>query len=561
MFRWISNLKLKQKLIGAFALVVFLFGLALGIYHYAISATIAGYNLAINAPIKAVFHIDEAKMMMLQSSLNRERFVSTLDGGSLAAAKQDLAKAIAQMDIVKQIAKMAGRDDLMAVFADIEALHRSFENNFQKLSVEQLRADFNAGKIIAASLSEAFAPATKIQQAVSAIQAEAVKDAEKFTRMTDEKVKGYARFAVLFAVVAGISGLLIGLVISTGIARRIARAVSFAGKIAAGDFTDRLDIRQKDEIGILSDTLNTMKQNLVAIVQDLHTASGRLSVSSSELSEISGVLFNGTDDMSQKSNNVSGSAEEMTANLNAVASAMEQSSSNISMVASGAEEMAATIHEIAQNAEKARSISDMAVQRSISAGNKMNELENAAQAIGKVTETITEISEQTNLLALNATIEAARAGEAGRGFAVVANEIKELAKQTATATQDIKAKINGVQGTTSATLSEIGQISKVIGEINEVVGTIATAVEEQSVTTKEIAGNIAQAAQGIQEVNQNVGQSSTVAEAIAHDITAVSTQAQQISNRSGQVKQSSAALEKMSNQFNDIVARFKIAEA
>ena len=138
-----------------------------------------------------------------------------------------------------------------------------------------------------------------------------------------------------------------------------------------------------------------------------------------------------------------------------------------------------------------------------------------------MTETITEISEQTNLLALNATIEAARAGEAGKGFAVVANEIKELARQTAAATVNIKDRINEIQSTTSTTVVDIEKISKVIIEINNVISGIATAVEEQSVASNEIAGNISQASQGLVEVNENVAQSTTVVADITREIAEI----------------------------------------
>ena len=164
----------------------------------------------------------------------------------------------------------------------------------------------------------------------------------------------------------------------------------------------------------------------------------------------------------------------------------------------------------------------------------MVELGRSAQDIGKVTEAINEISEQTNLLALNATIEAARAGEAGKGFAVVANEIKELAKQTA-ATQEIKEKIDGIQNSTSGTITQISSILKVINDANEIVGTIATAVEEQSVTTKEIANNVAQASSGISEVNENLASSNSAASDISNEISIVSTSIGEISISSGQV--------------------------
>jgi methyl-accepting chemotaxis protein len=188
----------------------------------------------------------------------------------------------------------------------------------------------------------------------------------------------------------------------------------------------------------------------------------------------------------------------------------------------------------------------------------MAKLGASADAISKVTETITEISEQTNLLALNATIEAARAGEAGKGFAVVANEIKELAKQTAMATLDIKNKIDDVQQTTTGTVQDIREISTVINNVNEIVATITSAVGEQSKATQEIALNINQAAEGLGEVNENVSQISVVASTITHDIALVNSASEDVSVTSSEVQVSSRNLQSLAMDLQKAVDSFKI---
>jgi methyl-accepting chemotaxis protein len=324
-----------------------------------------------------------------------------------------------------------------------------------------------------------------------------------------------------------------------------------------GDLTARLDVKSGDEIGELAQWFNTFIDKLQSMIRNIIENAETLNRSSSDLSGLSQQMSDGADQMSTKSNTVASAGEEMSSNMDSVAAAMEEAATNVSLVAASAEEMTSTINEIARNSENARTITGEAVSRSQSVSSKVDELGNSAQDIGKVTETITEISEQTNLLALNATIEAARAGEAGKGFAVVANEIKELARQTAEATQEIKARIEGIQNSTSGTVSEIEQISKVITEINEIVSTIATAVEEQSVTTKEIASNVAQASRGIQEVNENVSQSSTVATEIAKDISAVNQAANDMSNSSSQIHLSSKELNDLSEQLRNLVSKFK----
>ena len=325
-----------------------------------------------------------------------------------------------------------------------------------------------------------------------------------------------------------------------------------------GDLTKRLKVETKDEVGEMAEWFNKFIDTIQNIIKDVAQNANRVKDASGELSEISKQMTFGAEQTSEKANVVAAAGEEMSSNMSSVAAATEEASANVNMVASAAEQMIATINEIAQNSEKASSITSEAVAQTQNASNKVNELGSSADEIGKVVETITEISEQVNLLALNATIEAARAGEAGKGFAVVANEIKDLAKQTAEATQEIKGKIGGIQGSTDATVTEIGQILEVINDINDIVSTIATAVEEQSVTTKEIAENVVQASQGIQEVNENVAQSSSVAEDIAKDIADVNQASGKMSDSSSQVNLSAEALTRLSETLNEMVGKFKV---
>ncbi len=325
-----------------------------------------------------------------------------------------------------------------------------------------------------------------------------------------------------------------------------------------GDLTKRLEIKSEDEVGQVAGYFNNFVEKLQGIIKDIAGNAGTLNTSSNDLSKLSGQMSNGAENMSSKSNTVAASAEQMNSNMHSVAAAMEQAATNVDMVAGAAEEMTATINEIAQNSEKARLITDEAVAQSQRASDLVDELGRAAQEIGQVTEAIADISAQTNLLALNATIEAARAGESGKGFAVVANEIKDLARQTAEATQEIKEKIEGIQCSTSGTIKEIELISKVINDVNEIVSTIATAVEEQSVTTKEIAGNVAQASLGIQEVNQNVAHSTSASSEIAKEISDVNQSAGEMLHSSSKVNLNADELNRLAGQLQEMVGRFKV---
>jgi methyl-accepting chemotaxis protein len=356
----------------------------------------------------------------------------------------------------------------------------------------------------------------------------------------------------------------LGAGVITYISRKITIPIKHAGEMlkdiaqGEGDLTKRLKVETKDEVGEMAEWFNKFIDAIQKIIKDVAQNANQVKEASGELSKISQQMTSGVEQTSEKANVVAAAGEEMSTNMSSVAAATEEAATNVNMVAAAAEQMIATINEIAQNSEKASNITGDAVVQTRSASNKVDELGSAANEIGKVVETITEISEQVNLLALNATIEAARAGEAGKGFAVVANEIKDLAKQTAEATQEIKRKIGAIQGSTDATVTEIGQILKVINDVNDIVSTIATAVEEQSITTKEIAENVAQASKGIQEVNENVAQSSSVARDIAKDITDVNQASGEMSDSSSQVNMSAEALAILSETLNEMVGKFKV---
>jgi methyl-accepting chemotaxis protein len=244
-----------------------------------------------------------------------------------------------------------------------------------------------------------------------------------------------------------------------------------------GDLTKRLEIRSRDEIGKLAELFNTFLDNIHEMIARIKDNSNKLKGSSTSLSQIAGVMSSSAAQSSARARNVSQAGEEMSSNMDSVAAAVEQASTNVQTVSNSAEEMSTTISEIANNSANARSITADAVQQSNSASKQISELGQAAQEIGKVIDTITEISEQVNLLALNATIEAARAGDAGKGFAVVANEIKELARQTADATNEIKNRVESIQSSTKGTISEIESITKIVDSVNEIVFMIAGAVE------------------------------------------------------------------------------------
>jgi len=325
-----------------------------------------------------------------------------------------------------------------------------------------------------------------------------------------------------------------------------------------GDLTARLKDTSGTETQELAEWFNRFVEQVHGIIREVAGNSAQVNQASAGLLNLATNLRRASSDMTAKSTSVAAATEEMSSNMNSVASAMEEFSINIGTVATASEEMTATISEISQNAGKGKEITGQAVGKALEASRRVDELGHAAREIDKVTETITAISSQTNLLALNATIEAARAGEAGRGFAVVANEIKELAMQTARATEEIRGKIQGIQGATGVTVSEIQQVSQVINEVDSIVGTIAAAVEEQSVTTRDIADNVGQASQGVQEVNENVSQAESVTRDIAKEVASVSAASEDIAHSAEAVQTSSESLSGLARDLNAMVGKFKI---
>jgi methyl-accepting chemotaxis protein len=363
---------------------------------------------------------------------------------------------------------------------------------------------------------------------------------------------------ICFGLIAAVVAVITGVTLSRSIVNPLVVVIKSLDQIAHGDLSADMQQFQArgDEIGALARGAGTMIVALRKMVQEISGGIQVLASSSTELMASSGEMISGSRKASDKAHSVSAAAEEMSSNITSVAAGMEQTTTNLAQVAAATEQMTSTIGEIAQNSEKARRITDEATRQAARITEQINELGAAAREIGKVTETITEISSQTNLLALNATIEAARAGSAGKGFAVVASEIKALAQQTAAATEDIKGRIAGVQSATAGGITEIGKVSQVINEVSAIVASIAAAIEEQSTATKEIARNIAEASTGVNEANARVSETSHVSREIAKDIVGVDQAAGEMAGGSDLVRTSAGELSTVAETLRVTIGHF-----
>ncbi len=359
---------------------------------------------------------------------------------------------------------------------------------------------------------------------------------------------------LILAIIIGVVGFFVGKTIASS----LSIGVNIAERIATGDFTQEIDANQEGEIGQLMKSLSSMSQNLQKMFANVTQGVITLTSSSSELSSAANQIISNSNETSEKSNKVTIAFEEMNDSMSGVATTTEEATNNIQMIVSATEEMSITIQEISNNTSKGSKITQNAVDNAKQLSGKVDELDKVAKEITKVTDTIADISKQTNLLALNATIEAARAGEAGKGFAVVANEIKELAKQTEDATNEINSKVSGIQATTTDSVKSIDEIVSIIIEVNEIVATVATAIEEQNHTTQEISSNIGQAASGIGEVNDRINRMSTVTREVKQNVAEVNKAAEETNTGSIQVNNNAGTLSSLAKQLKDIVDQFKI---
>lgn len=292
-----------------------------------------------------------------------------------------------------------------------------------------------------------------------------------------------------------------------------------------------------------------MAENLRGVIGAISGGVGILASTSTSLSDRSNQMTFGSRQALNKARIVTGVAESMNTEAVIVAQGMSQTTMRLAEVATATEEMTATIGEIATNSEKARQITGDATRRSVQITTQMDQFSSSVQAIGKITETIMEISAQTNLLALNATIEAARAGSAGKGFSVVAGEIKALAQQTAKATEDIKSLISGLRSSTDGGIAEIKKISEVIGEISNIVAVIAAAIEEQSTVTRGIAQNLSAASFNVKDANEKVSRKSKFSNEITKDIVSVTEVSSGLSLNSEQLLVNSSEISQVAEQL------------
>ncbi|WP_433831761.1 methyl-accepting chemotaxis protein [Actinoplanes sp. CA-015351] len=335
-----------------------------------------------------------------------------------------------------------------------------------------------------------------------------------------------------------IAGLVIGFVIAAfvgfGVMQLIKRQLATVSRalsaVADGDLTIPAEVRSRDELGQMAEATNRARDGLIISVRKLNHGAEVLGDVTQRLGMITTRLDAESREASEQANLVAGTAGEVSA--------------SVQSVAAGSDQMGASIREISQNANSAAQVASSAVGVAQTTNDTVAKLGTSSEEIGNVVKAITAIAEQTNLLALNATIEAARAGEAGKGFAVVASEVKDLAQETARATEDIARRVEAIQADTSSAVVAIQEISRIISEINDYQVTIASAVEEQTATTNEMSRSIGEAANGSSN--------------IAGSINAVASAAHATTSALGEAEASVSELTTVAGELREVVSGFRI---
>jgi len=472
---------------------------------------------------------------------------SEAEGGAAAVAEETVGDAATIGETWERIDALPLDAETVAVFDEFQAMSLDYAD-FVEQFVADAAAQLDAlqGLITGGDLTavvSAFQDATAgtaevvdrnraMDPAAEAADARLTSRIEELQQHTEDVKSSANRSIVVVLALALALGALLWRIVARAIAGPIGRAADVLARAADGDLSQRVEVTSSDEVGRLSAALNTTLERTSGVVGAIGDSAVQLASSSEELSSVSGQL--------------SAMIEETSSQAGSASSSAEQVSANVGTVASSADEMGASIREIAGSANEAARVALTAVEVAEHTNATVARLGDSSTEIGEVLRVITAIAEQTNLLALNATIEAARAGEAGKGFAVVANEVKELAKETAKATEEIDGKIGAIQSDARAAVEAIGQIATVIAQINDIQATIAAAVEEQTVTTSEISRSVNETAVGASE--------------IAGSIAIVAQAAGDGAQGAGQTLAAARELAQVADRLNGLVGQFHLAD-
>ena len=494
----------------------------------------------------------------VQTSSNRTaRLVERIDDGYIPKIdlSRDLVETLAQIQRGLQDAAAAAdpqildeTDQLRGAFttrleearknpiieaADIEQLQTSFSRYYGLARETTLRLiNQETGDSVFAAIQQMRADYLSVKEGLDAFAESARVEADVAVAEVKYSQKRARNLVLLVMLISGVVLAVLSYTVTRAIITPLAEVVRVADLVADGDLTERLEIETMDEVGQTSRALNK--------------AFGQMGSAIKTIAENSRSLKGASEELTSVSHQMAASAEETSAQAMVVSASAEQVSHNVETVATGVEEMTASIREISDNAHDAARVATEAVEQAENTAATIARLDESSARISDVTKAITSISEQTNLLALNATIEAARAGESGKGFAVVANEVKELARETASATEEIGSRVEEIQNDTRSAVTAIGKIGTIVKRIHEIQNTIASAVEEQTATTNEISRSVTEVAGGSSE--------------IANSISGVATGTQDTASGASTAQNAAQELAEMATVLERLVENFSYDE-
>ncbi|MEQ9554537.1 MAG: methyl-accepting chemotaxis protein [Rhodospirillales bacterium] len=494
-----------------------------------------------DADVEAAYRAGKVQRSLLLMRLYAGKYLITNDRPAFDRA---LAEAAAKSKLTEGLLAALSDPDRRKLAMEAADLHKTYVSTFK--SVDETITARNA--IITGTL-DSIGP--KIAGQMEEMKLAVKQEQDTLGPQASAAMETAVTVAISVSVVSVVLGLLAAWLIGSGIARPITAITTAMRTLAGGD--KAVDIPGQDhgdEVGDMAKAVLVFKENMIKAdelaARELAEAKAREERGrrieqltgdfDTGVAELLKALASSATEMEATASSMSNIADNTSRRATVVASAAEEASANVQTVATASEELASSIQEIGRQVSQSSAVAGRAVDEATRTDQQVQGLAQAAQKIGEVVNLISDIAEQTNLLALNATIEAARAGEAGKGFAVVASEVKNLATQTAKATNEIGQQIGDIQGETRQAVTAIQSITATIGEMNEITSTIASAVEEQGAATQEIARNVEQASTGTQEVTSNIVEVTTAAEETGTAATQVKSVAQDLNRKADQLK-------------------------